>query len=209
MKNIFYENIKRKFKRRPQRDWTFVNKIYCHHSFENITPNDLTWWADFGFMLNNYYVSVAWEHPRMQYSDQINNAASEQVQHLYDEDSADNIFNDAKPIYIKVGKSRKKISSYIREGSNSKNLWFKALQAAKDKLKKEADFIITPNIKVEWVAYGKDVTICAPVEIRTIEDVALLSLIIKRLLKYEININEAFNANSYTRKNWLSDMALQ
>ena len=59
------------------------------------------------------------------------------------------------------------------------------------------------------MAYGKDVTICAPVEIRTIEDVALLSLIIKRLLKYEININEAFNANSYTRKNWLSDMALQ
>lgn len=209
MKNIFYENIKHKLKRRPHRDWTFVNKIYCHHSFENITPNDLTWWADFGFMLNNYYVSVAWEHPRMQYSDQIDTAASEQVQHLYDEDGVDNIFNDAKPIYIKVGKSRKKISSYRRDSSNSKSLWFKALQAEKEKLKKEADFIITPNIKVEWVAYGKDVTICAPVEIRTVEDVALLSLIIKRLLKYEININEAFNANSYTRKNWLSDMALQ
>lgn len=209
MKNIFYENIKRNFKRACHRNWTFVNKIYCHHSFENITPNDLTWWANFGFMLNNYYVSVAWEHPRMQYSDQINNAANEQVQHLYDEDGADNIFNDAKPNYIKVGKSRKKISSYSTEVSDSKCAWFKALQAAKEKLKKEADFIITPNIKVEWVAYGKDVTICAPVEIRSIEDVALLSLAIKRLLKYEININEAFNANSYTRKNWLSDMTLQ
>ena len=118
MKNIYYENIKRNFKRASHRDWTFVNKIYCHHSFENITPNDLTWCADFGFILNDYYVSVAWEHPRMQYSDQINNAANQQVQHLYDEDGADNIFNDAKPNYIKVGKSRKKISSYMHSPTN-------------------------------------------------------------------------------------------
>lgn len=192
----------RLIKRTKHRHRLFENGAYCHHDFQYTRPDELTWWADFGFLLNNCYISVAWAHPRMRYLDLMETEALKQVQHLFD----DSHVGRGKPTYRRLGKSRKKIKYY--EMDIPDNPWFHALTSVKEKLKVEADFTIQPNIHIEWYDYGKFLSIYAPVEIRSHQDVVNLSHIIKRILKHELTLDEAFPNYVYTRSDWLRESAI-
>ena len=209
MKNHYYENIKRQFKKASHRKYHFENKVYCDHSFNETGPSDLTWWADFGFMLNDCYMNVDWIHPRTEFKDTLREKAF-QVKHLYKEKYYENLMDKSEPIYKKLGKSRKKTLAWRTTLRNLNTDGFElALKLAEDNLQKEADFIIKPSISVEWHKYGKSVSMCAPVEIRSVNDVADLAQIIKRILKHEISVDEAFNHHRYTRLNWLDEFEIR
>lgn len=206
MKNHYYENIKRKFNNPSLRKYNFEKKVYCYHSFNEIGPTDVTWWADFDFMLNGCYISVDWVHPRMAFKEAMLDKAFKQVSHLYKEEHNDTLMDNSRPIYKKLGKSRKKIRAWrtVPRKLNT-DAFSLALKLAEDNLQKEADFIIKPSVTVEWRKYGKSVSVCAPVEMRSIDDVATLALILKRILKHEISVDDAFNHRIYNRLDWLEE----
>lgn len=210
MKNYYYESIKRQFKNASNRNCEFDNGIHCHHSLIEIGANDLTWWMDFDFILNGCFVSVDWIHPRTEFKDTLQEKAFSQVKHLYKERYHESIMDKGEPIYKKLGKSRKKILAWRTTQRNWNTDGFQlALKLAEDNLQKEADFIIQPSISVEWHKYGKSVSVCAPVEVRSIDDIANLVQIIKRILKHEIKVDEAFNQHRYTRLNWLEEFEVR
>ncbi len=183
MKNHYYENIKRQFKHTSHREFNFDNGVYCHHSLTEIGPTMFTWWADFAFMLNGCYISVDWIHPRMAFKDAIREKALKQVNHLYKERRQENFLDNSVPIYKKLGNSGKKIQAWrtIPRKLNTDGFGL-ALKLAEDNLHKVADFVIQPSVDVEWHKYGKSVSVCAPVEVRSNDDVASLALILKRIL---------------------------
>lgn len=210
MKNHHYEYLKRKFKNTCYRKRSFENKVHCYHTFTDVGPTDLTWWADFGFMLNGCYIIVDWVHPRMAFKDAVRDVAFKQVGHLYKDTHNDTLMNRSVPVYKKLGKSRKKIHVWRTTHKKLNTDGFLlALKLAEDALAQEADFVIKPSVSIEWKKYGKSVSVCAPVEVRSINDVASLALILKRVLKREISIDDAFNHYRYTRLNWLEEFKLE
>jgi hypothetical protein len=112
MKNRYYENIRRQYKHATHRKYKFQNRVCCYHSFNEVLPSDLTWWTDFGFMLNDCYMNVEWIHPRTAFKDKLQEKAFSQVKHLYKESYYQNLMDNSEPIYKKLGKSRKKIRAW-------------------------------------------------------------------------------------------------
>ena len=182
----------------------FVQGVYCHESFKYEKDAKLTWWSDFGFMLNNRYINVDWIHPRMGYYDLIEMESHKQVQHLYNDHES--LIHEGPSTYRRVGKSRKKI--LLQSMNIPDSPWRNALRATKQRLNKEADFNIKPTINIEWFYNCRSLSICAPVEIRSFQDVVSLSHLIKRILKHELTLEEAFPKYEYTRSDWLRDSAI-
>ena len=86
--------------------------------------------------------------------------------------------------------------------------WYEGLIKAKQQLNLQTNFIIKASVAVEWYPYGKFLSICAPVEIRSQQDVVSLIQIIKRILKQELTLEQAFPNYEYTRSDWLRDTAI-
>ena len=204
MKNPYYEQTLRHIKRTSHRHRLFEHGVYCPIDFQYTQPDELTWCVDFGLILNDCYISVAWAHPRMSYLDRIDEEAIKLVQHLKKDDAFDG--QHSTPIYQRIGKSRKKIKYYEMEIPD--NPWIDALTTVKEQLKTEADFTIKPSMQIKWYDYGKFLSICAPVEIRSQQDVVSLIQIIKRILKHELTLEQAFPNYEYTRSDWLRDSAI-
>lgn len=207
MKNHYYENIRREFKSAPPSKTEFVNKIRCHHSFIEIAPTDLTWWSDFSFMLNGCYISVDWIHPRMAFQNAVRRQAFKQTEVLFGAEPYNPIFSAVEPLYKKIGKSRKKIIGWQTLSSENNNsvAFSSALKLEEANARKDTDIIVKPSISVRWWKDGKSISLCAPAEIRSAEDVAALLVVVKRILKHEIGIDEAFNQFRYSRVNWFEE----
>lgn len=206
MKNHYYEKIRREFKSAPPTKAQFLNKICIYHSFSEIGPSGLTCWSDFGFIVNSYYINVEWIHPRIAFQSVVRRQANKQVMVLFNDYHFESIMNEVEPVYQKLGNSRKKITSWqsLPSKNNSIDL-ASALKIAEEKAFKETDIIIKPSVSVKWWKDGKSVSLCAPFEVRSAEDVAALVIILKRILKHEIDIDEAFNKYRYGRLNWLEE----
>lgn len=120
------------------------------------------------------------------------------------------IMNTVVPIYKKLGKSRKQISAWLTLPSKiNSDAFASVLKLAQENVRKETDIIVKPSISVRWWKDGKSVSLCAPAEIRSAEDVAALLIIVKRILKHKIGIDEAFNQYRYTRLNWFEEYPAQ
>ena len=206
MKNHYYENIRRTFKSAPPIKSEFVNKIFCHHSFIEIAPTDLTWWSDFSFLLNGCYITVYLKHPRMAFQEAVTGQACIQAKLLFGDELPNALTSAVVPIYKKLGKSRKQISAWLTLPSKiNSDAFATVLKLAQENVRKETDIIVKPSIVVRWWKDGKSVSLCAPAEIRSAEDVAALLVVVKRILKHEIGIDEAFNQFRYSRVNWFEE----
>ena len=56
-----------------------------------------------------------------------------------------------------------------------------------------------PYIHTEWLAHGYFVDICAPIEVRSIDDLVKLVDLVKRLLKREKMLDNEFPKYAYTK----------
>ncbi len=205
MKNSYQEKLKisAKFFHKNNRGEKFTNRVIFRHQYDEADMTKLSWWDDVSFILNNYLVQVAWIHPRMAFKDWAEDEAHKKVAHL--DKGNDGFMRQSKPSYVKVGRSRKKIVSRTLAGSLLSSDWMQAFDAAYAETLKEADFQITPFIKTERLQYGCFVEICAPIEIRSERDMMALVNLVRKLLKRETTLAQAFAGYVYARDEWIAE----
>ena len=208
MKNHFYEIIKRTFKKSLPTKYRFKNKVCRHQSFAKIGPTDLTWYSEFSFRLNGSYINVDCIHPRMTFKSELIFVMEQQEQLIDFSKIQDNYLLLKDQFYVRdkprnsQNKNRSRLFTYRKLNTDG---FILALQLAEDNLKKEIDLSIKPSFSIKWQMHGKSIFLCAPVELRYVEDVAALIIILKQILKHEISIEKAFNHYQYTRLNWFEE----
>lgn len=205
MKNSYQEKLKMSAKvfHKNNRGEKFTNGVIIWHQYDEADMTKLSWWDDVSFILNDYLVQVAWIHPRMAFKDRAEVDAHKKVAHL--DTGVDGFMGQFKPNYVKVGRSRKKMISRTLTGSLLSSDWMQAFDAAYAKTLKEADFQITPFIKTEWVQYGLFVEICAPIEVRSEQDLMALVNLVRKLLKRETTLAQEFADYTYARDEWIAE----
>ena len=93
--------------------------LYITPCYESIESDALSWGDIVGFILNRRKVFVDWTHPRCEYAEEISNRASL----LAGDDPGDDwVLDGTKPRYKKVGRSRKKMVSYLCRSPSDEQL---------------------------------------------------------------------------------------
>ena len=200
-KHIAYEH-----KLRQQKQWVKTTKqrlsngIVVMHYYGG-EPRKLSWWDDTGFNLNGKRVMIWWTHPRMDFEDSISDMAYKNVPYP---DNGESMFNDSEKIYKYIGKSgkRKKLSGFKCNTAPDKRVWYDALKAEEERLRKVTDLIVTPHYKVEIKKWCRGVSICCPIEVRGEADLHILCNLVKRLLKGETTLDKEFPGYKYTKDDW-------
>lgn len=220
MKNKYIQNAKRKAKllhKTNSRNRHYKDGVLIRHLYFQLDPERLSWWDDFGFVLNDYKVSVAWIHPRKQYSDEVEDLAHSIALKKFPYDESDfekpkvKILRGFKPNFKKVGKSRKKISSYTMDLNRSdidnkrKEEW----NRLEESLFFDSDIEIKPSISTKWTDHSRFVAVCIPLEIRNEEDLKKLASIVKQLLKRETTLDILFPNYSYTKEDWIAEQSMR
>lgn len=157
------------------------------------------------FILNDYRVIVAWNHPRFAYQKFIESEARKNISHL--DVNMDDMFNLTTPDYVKAGQSRKIIKSYtINKFPEEFANWSQAYKLALQEITHSVMYQVKPFIKTQWLANGYLIKICAPIEVLSVEGLVQLVNIVKRLLKGETNLNREFPDYIYTKEQWLIEL---
>lgn len=192
----------------------YKDGIINHHWFAEFAPDSLSWWTDITFRLGKRDIHVSWCHPRYEYQNLVEEVARKSVHHLYvsKTDSGD-MFESATPKYKKVGRSRKKITSWLtKETSPAHRAWWNALVAAEAKFSKEGHYSIRPSIKTEWLSWCRYVTLCVPVEVRSHEEAVKMANLVRAILSGKTALENEFPGYAYTFVDWeregLADKAL-
>lgn len=213
MKNKRMELFRLRIIRSAQKDQgRYEDGIINRHWYAEFSPDRLSWWTDLTFRLGKTMVHVAWCHPRCEYQDLVEEDAKKSVRHLYSSGS-EGMFEGATPRYKKVGRSRKKITSWVTKRiESSHQVWWDALIAAKAKFAKESRYSIRPSIKTEWVAWCRYVSFCAPVEVRSHEEAVKMANLVRAILTGQTTLENEFPGYAYTFADWekegLADKAL-
>ena len=178
--------------------------IHARHAYQ--PERVLSWWSDYGFVLNGRRVMIWWVHPRMKYADEISDRAWKEAGPPPDE--SDGIL-DTKTIWRKVGRSRKKI--FAHQSSPTPDAWrtyYDLVSAHETRLRNEGiTFEVRPSVRVQTFNWCTGIDLCIPMETRNhIEACALVSLT-KELLKRETTLAEAFPSYQYGLTDWLAESA--
>lgn len=215
MKNRHYENLKKCAKQyhRNSRVQRFQNGIVIRHRYDEQNPEKLSWWDDVLFVLNDYLVNVAWVHPRYAYKSEVEQQAFDncepiRVAHTESiKDTIGSMDNRASPNYVRVGKSRKKIRSYTMN-SMRESSYYDALLQEESRIARDSNngVIIMQKMTTEWTNWSRFVHICAPIEVRCVNDLHSLAGLTKRLLKRETSLETEFPGYVYDQKNWVSEI---
>lgn len=205
MKNRYQEHLKRSAKHyhRNARNANFIKGLLQFDLCDSRNSSTLSWWDDVEFILNNYRVIVTWVHPRLKFLDQIESEAHKRSIHL--DSNSDDFIKDTTPNYFKVGRSRKKISTYSVKLTESNTEWNAAYKQSFDGIESTNQYQAKPYIHSKWIKSGRYVEICAPIEVRDIGDLIKLVTLVKKLLKREVMIHTEFPNYVYTKDQWLSE----
>lgn len=205
MKNHYQENLKKSAKlyHRNKRNSNFIRGLIQFHQYGEKRSTSLSWWDDVDFILNDYRVIVSWTHPRYAYKDYMESEARKSIAHL--DVNMDDMFNEATPNYVKAGQSRKKIVTYTFSFTKDSDEWITAYNLALQEIPHSMEYEAKPYIKTEWRAKYYLVDICAPIEVRCVDDLVKLVALVKRLLKHETTLDSEFPDYAYTREQWLAD----
>lgn len=198
MKNSYYEYCRRKMKL-EKKDWKLTDGIRIYHEYSHKKPDDLSWWDDVGFYMNDYKVVVWWRHPRMDYKDTIQNMAFDAFPR---EDDFD-FFSGSTKNYLKVGKSRKRIVSYTcAPQSESRIEWYDKINALEKELLVSSQVIIRPSFKVEQLDWCKGINFVMPVEVRNEKELKEMAMLAKAILKGQTTLYAEVGAYFYNCSDW-------
>ena len=209
MKTFYVEQRKKSaknFHRNNQQRTHYKNGILIHHLYPDRNENTLSWWDDVGFILNNYRVSIAWNHPRQAFLEHVQNLAFDMVSEAYSEDEFNllGLSEEQTPIYKKIGRSRKIIKLY-KQNFLPDNGFIEALRKTERELAACTDFNVVPKLDIRWTKRSRFVSACLPMEIRGEDDLMVLASTVKRLIKREVTLNELYPEFCYTKQNWLDE----
>lgn len=206
MKNRHFEQRRRLARQyhRNQRGDHFEQGILVRHDYNELDQEGLSWWDDVQFVLGGMRVAVEWRHPRHVYKDRVKDAAMSAVRHLRDKIDG-GLFGDAEKNYRKIGRSRKKISSYTTHFRPGDLEWLDALRAEESRLSQEAEFSVVPSIKVQTLAWCRFVEIAAPIEVRNTAELRALADLVRRILKGATTLEREFPGYVYGKAQWIAD----
>ena len=178
--------------------------IHARHAYQ--PERVLSWWSDYGFVLNRRRVMIWWVHPRMKYADEISDRAWKEAGPPPDE--SDGIL-DTKTIWRKVGRSRKKI--FAHQSSPTPDAWrtyYDLVSAHETRLRNEGIvFEVVPSMRVQTFNWCTGIDLFIPMETRNHNEACALVLLTKKLLKRETNLAEAFPSYQYGLTDWLAESA--
>lgn len=208
MKNPNQERLRtlmRQYHRHHQ--WRLMNGFFIPHLYQQ--PKKLSWWDDIGFILNGRRIMVWWRHPRMEYSDAINELAWKEAG---DPPARPvDIFASSEKQWKKVGRSRKKFASYLcRPTPDSLQEYYAKLGAIESRMESEGiDLAVRPSISVKRLWWCTGVDLCIPVDVRTDKEARALAGFARRLLKGETSLASEFPGYVYGRAEWLAEAELR
>lgn len=215
MKNKRFESLRRAMKQHHRTaQWRSNDPrgYFVPHSYDPPYP-ELTYWSSANFILNNRRVWVEQEHPREIYLHEIAKQANIQheQQHGQPANSFTELLERASPNYKKVGRSRKRVTSYTMEDYDEATLqYYNELIALQKTLEnKGIDYAVRPSIRIGLTPDSHVLHLVAPLEIRTTEDIGTLVAIARRLIKRETTIHELWPDYVYTRETWLAERELR
>jgi len=187
--------------------WRLEGGFFIPHLYPE--SKKLSWWDDIGFILNGRRVMVWWVHPRMKYADAIHDLAWKEAGDPPAR-SAD-MFASGEKQWKKVGRSRKKVVSYLcRPTPDSMQDYYTKLRAIESRLEAEGiDLVVRPSILVKRLVWCTGVELCIPVDVRTDAEVRALAKLAKCLLKGETTLPHEFPAYAYGRVEWLAEAELR
>lgn len=187
--------------------WRLVDGFFIPHLYLKL--GIMSWWDDIGFILNGRRIMVWWRHPRMEYSDAINELAWEEAGDP--PVRAADMFASSEKQWKKVGRSRKKVASYLcRPTPDSQQEYYAKLSAIESRMESEGiDLAVRPSISVKRLSWCIGVDLCIPVEVRTEEEVHALAGLARRLLKGETTLAVEFTGYKYGRTEWLAEAMLR
>ena len=182
MKNRLFERNRKLQKvyaaKRHQRMTGGITVRHCYnenHDFER------TWWDDSGFILNGRYIAIWLVHPRMEFSDSVDEQAHE---------------NCPSPSELDVVSKRDK--EVFMD-------WYARLNLERARLMANSDRIIYPKIKVDNLDWCRGVSIIAPIEVHGYADLKTLCGLVKRILKGQTTISKEFPNYSYGKDDWAAE----
>lgn len=211
MKHERTEQLKRKaklFHRNNKRNSHNEEGLLIPHLYGKSNAIKLSWCDDFGFIINDYKVYVAWTHPRYDYLDKTRELAHETVSKLGYPQYTENFPHEREPIYKKVGKSRKVIRLYKTSFSNNSD-YFEAVKKEHEKILVSSDLTIKPKMNSEWTKNSRLVYLCAPLEVRNENDLRVLADMTRKLLRREASIDDLFPHYTYSKQNWVDEKNLR
>lgn len=185
------------------RDGLMIPHCYSEHL------RQLSWWDDVGFILSGRRVMVWWVHPRMKYATAIENLAWKEAG---DPPSrGGDIFGDSEKQFKKVGRSRKKVASYLMRPTSAVMCnYYDKLKSIEARLEADGiDFVVHPSLSVETLDWCRGITLCAPIEVRDEAGIAALAALARRLIRGETSLSVAFPGYSYGREDWLAEAGLR
>lgn len=204
MRNKYVEFLRQRGKEyhRPHSLGVDASGIYTRHVFE--PDRLLSWWDDFGFILNNRHVMIWWVHPRMRYSDAIDDVtwrAAGEFPH------SEEPIAEADPQFRRVGRSRKKVISYLsRPTSPVVREFYDRVSLLQEQFAETGiDHIVGASFDVGHFGWGTGVELCVPNEIRTHADAVALVALARRLLKREATCAIEFGDYRYGKADWLGE----
>jgi hypothetical protein len=208
MKNPYLERLGRLMRQyHRHHPWRLGDGFFIPHLYPELKK--LSWWDDIGFILNGRRIMVWWVHPRMKYADAINDMAWQEAGDPPARSS--DMFASSEKQWKKVGRSRKKVASYLCGPTPDSMLdYYAKLDAIESRLGAEGiDLVVRPSISVKRLAWCSGVELCVPVEVRTDSEVRALAALVRRLLKGETTLADEFGAYEYGRVEWLAEAELR
>ena len=187
--------------------WVMENGIRALHLYDQVQPDDLSWWDDVGFILGKRRVMVWWVHPRFLYSNEV----GEQAFRLVGEPPEGGLLgNMGTPSYKRVGRSRKKIVGYSSQpAQGAVREYYDTLFATEQRLQQEGiDFEVRPSWRRERLPWATGVALVAPVEVRNEAELKQLADLARRLLRGETTLQREFPDYCYGKQQWLADQAI-
>ncbi len=204
MKNQYQEKL-RQCARLAHRnnDWDGGRgSVFAMHVFEPARAQ--TWWDDISFVLNKRRVMVWWVHPRMKYSDAIEDVAWKAAGEPPSRGDQSLI---GEKIFKPAGRSRKRIHAYRSSPTPAAlSAYYERLWEIERQLQRDGiDHIVTTSMSFTHLNWCTGVDLCVPSEIRYQADAVALAALARRLLTRETTLAIEFPGYAYGRVKWIAE----
>ena len=185
---------------------TVVDGIRIYHDYSE--PRERAYWDDFGFIRNGTYHLVLFTHPRYRYEDYCDELAYEYAKQFDTQKS--NMWENATPNYMKVGKSRKKavswtMTNYEYQDHVDTNRFYAEWKDKTQELLRTTDYVQKPFMKTVQKAWAKEISICIPWEVVNEHSGIQLCQLVKDVIDGKIDFQSVFGNYGYGAKEYIAE----
>lgn len=207
----FYMNRKNVFRSAKEHHrlhtWDLNNRgIYVKHSYTDMTPESLTWWDDFGFVYAKRIAMVWWVHPRMVYSDRLEQAALDACADKYPKES---MLCESRSTPIKRrfrrGRRVKTVGYRMSAIREEYRTYFDLVNSVQEQMSGEDHgWVIPASIKSCALRWGQGIDLVYPDEVRSEDDLSVLRDKTVRILRGDRSL--LLDVPVYTFQDWKRDV---